>query len=603
MRRRKPRLGLGELSALTVAHFKNAILVTNDRQARQAAEEFNLPVHGGLGVLEHAAEAARLSGQEAVTILEGMIQAGRVDFSQIGRALQPKGSRFSLMRCRAPLLTALMEVCCKVHRAILHKTMAFPQYRLTELAERIRSAVAEELKVASAGLPFRVSEIIKQGGILTLELEPQDLRSSLDESMEDGRLGWKGETSGSADIISVLPDISYVNAVITSGRPPAKGEIVFINPARFLEPLAMLWDRKEVSERATRWYFQLEENSHNPDVVPTHSRVKGLRPAQEAAFQLVGWDVSYLWGPPGTGKTSTLGWLLASYLHDRPTGRVLLLSTTNAAVDLAILSVDKALPEMFGAAAKPPCLRFGSRFDPKRYDKRDHLIPVRDKTLLKRYELHLLAAPDPAEAEKYLAWRNRLDSLRQEIREQNRQFLKNARLAAMTATYATFQYDDLAEFGPYDLVVFDEASQVGKAHAMTLAGLGKRVLFAGDPKQLSPIVQAKSEGGVDLARSIRIRVGISLQPQESCVHAGRTVAYGGADFQGRQRSFLRFSVESCSTGPTRSAMVGCPDGRENHAVGTGQYRAGGSWNSRPPGTQIHRVLLPGIGGDYRRSDN
>ena len=54
----------------------------------------------------------------------------------------------------------------------------------------------------------------------------------------------------------------------------------------------------------------------------------------------------------------------------------------------------------------------------------------------------------------------------------------------MTATYATFQYDDLAELGPYDLVVFDEASQVGKAHAMTLAGLGKRVMFAGDPKQL-----------------------------------------------------------------------------------------------------------------------
>lgn len=76
VRRRKPGLGLGELGALTVAHFENAILLTNDRQARQAAEEFNLPVHGGLGVLEYAAEIARLSGQEAVTILEQMIQQG-----------------------------------------------------------------------------------------------------------------------------------------------------------------------------------------------------------------------------------------------------------------------------------------------------------------------------------------------------------------------------------------------------------------------------------------------------------------------------------------------------------------------------------------------
>jgi len=100
--------------------------------------------------------------------------------------------------------------------------MAVHQQSLSDLADRIRSAITEELKVSSAGLPFRVTDIIRQGGILTLELEPQDLRRSLDETMEDGRLGWKGESSGSAEIISVLPDISYVNAVMTSGRPQGK---------------------------------------------------------------------------------------------------------------------------------------------------------------------------------------------------------------------------------------------------------------------------------------------------------------------------------------------------------------------------------------------
>ena len=71
-------------------------------------------------------------------------------------------------------------------------SMAVAHYSLVELADRIRLAIAEELKVASAGLPFRVTDIHKQGGILTMELEPQDLRCSLDETMEDGRLGWKG---------------------------------------------------------------------------------------------------------------------------------------------------------------------------------------------------------------------------------------------------------------------------------------------------------------------------------------------------------------------------------------------------------------------------
>jgi len=76
LRRRKPGLGLGELGALTVARFHNAILVTNDRQARSAVEEFEIPVHGGLGVLEYATEASHRSGAEAVRILEEMIRQG-----------------------------------------------------------------------------------------------------------------------------------------------------------------------------------------------------------------------------------------------------------------------------------------------------------------------------------------------------------------------------------------------------------------------------------------------------------------------------------------------------------------------------------------------
>ncbi len=69
-------MGLGELGALCVARFQGAILVTNDRQARLAAMEANVSVHGGLGVLEYAIQVGRLSGLEAVEILEAMISQG-----------------------------------------------------------------------------------------------------------------------------------------------------------------------------------------------------------------------------------------------------------------------------------------------------------------------------------------------------------------------------------------------------------------------------------------------------------------------------------------------------------------------------------------------
>jgi predicted nucleic acid-binding protein len=76
LRRDRPGLGPGELGALCVARSQGAILLTNDRQARIAAEESGISVHGGLGVLEYAVEAGRLSGPEAVKALEEMIGQG-----------------------------------------------------------------------------------------------------------------------------------------------------------------------------------------------------------------------------------------------------------------------------------------------------------------------------------------------------------------------------------------------------------------------------------------------------------------------------------------------------------------------------------------------
>src|SRR5262249_413348 len=57
-------------------------------------------------------------------------------------------------------------------------------------------------------------------------------------------------------------------------------------------------------------------------------------------------------------------------------------------------------------------------------------------------------------------------------------------------TRAVFTFEDLHELSPYDLIVFDEASQVGLAHALAIAPLADSVLLAGDPKQLSPIVRS-----------------------------------------------------------------------------------------------------------------
>ena len=80
--------------------------------------------------------------------------------------------------------------------------------------------------------------------------------------------------------------------------------------------------------------------------------------------------------------------MLATFLIERPESRVLLLSTTNAAVDLALIAVDKALEEAgkkVGAAEiiRKSCKRIGSHFYPKNYEGRTHLLPQKDPALVR----------------------------------------------------------------------------------------------------------------------------------------------------------------------------------------------------------------------------
>ena len=76
LRKMKPGLGAGELGALTVARFRNATLLTNDKPARQTAEAVGVPYSGGIGVLEFSCEAGKLSGKDAIQLLDDMVAVG-----------------------------------------------------------------------------------------------------------------------------------------------------------------------------------------------------------------------------------------------------------------------------------------------------------------------------------------------------------------------------------------------------------------------------------------------------------------------------------------------------------------------------------------------
>ncbi len=361
------------------------------------------------------------------------------------------------------------------------------------------SGIEAELAKSSEYLEFVVAGLQQEGKLWKVFVDlTQDARSGLDETLEGSAAWWAGPPKGGADVLSVNAETEQINLRFATCPPPARGGRVRIYPPRYLEALLNCWKVDKRTENSLNWLDEIEtSNSFDSTAVlsPLHFS-HWLRKRQLLAFRLPGWRAGFLWGPPGTGKTTTLGAVLAQYLVQFPSSRVLLLSTTNAAVDLALIGVDKGLEglskkSIAATEARKHCFRIGNHFIASNYEGRMHLLPVHDDSLIAQLAQCEADRPDPQDIHAYATWKQRIESIRAAIRLAALGVLRNARLAALTTTRAVFTFGELHDRAPYDLVVFDEASQVGLAHALMIAPLSKRTLLAGDPKQLAPIVQSE----------------------------------------------------------------------------------------------------------------
>lgn len=222
-----------------------------------------------------------------------------------------------------------------------------------------------------------------------------------------------------------------------------------------------------------------------------------LRAAQRCALKLPSWDCSLLDGPPGTGKTTTLGVIVGSFLRACPNARVLLLSTTNTVVDIALFALDRALEKLlgYGWSIRNKCMRLGHHFVASHYERegRKHLRPTPDPELVRKLAELESRRPDPLDVVAYSRWKREVEIVRARLSVNIAATLRDLRFAALTVCAASFWTSALNDFAPFDLVVFDEASQVGLANALALATFGRRCLFAGDPAQLAPIVQSEHQ--------------------------------------------------------------------------------------------------------------
>lgn len=378
----------------------------------------------------------------------------------------------------------------------------------------IRAALAAELAATPEYYDFKVLRTERDGALWRVTLEPgyvfaegqrpghASAQALLDDSLDGASAWWGAPAKGGASVLAVMPEDDALVLQNASSEPPGPDHLIRLYPPRFLDAVVAAWHDAAWAERAWACLAGLGAPAPVAEAPAlTGTPFRWLRPAQRAALSLVQQRSAFLWGPPGTGKTTTLGVLLAEYLDARPAARVLLLSTTNQAVDLATLAVDKALEKGRREHCRAAVRRLGTRFNAAVYTGREHLIPSGDRNLIARLARAEAARPSARagahDSQALQAWADRVAALRDELRAASLQVLRQCRLASMTTTRAVFTLKSLRALAgddgdapPFDLVVFDEASQVSLAHALALMPLGRAHLFAGDPEQLSPVLRS-----------------------------------------------------------------------------------------------------------------
>jgi DNA replication ATP-dependent helicase Dna2 len=381
-------------------------------------------------------------------------------------------------------------------RRVLGSSQPTPES--TRMAKEVVIALEAELEKTSEPLRFVVTRVAREKTVYRLEIAPQNpgKEQTLDESLEGARAWWPGNPNGTARVLSVMPQSDQIAIHVVQGSAPQPDSQLRIYPPEYLESLRNIWN-SSWAWTVLGWLDSVKRGTAValPEV-PSIPTLPHLRRAQRQAFGLLKHPVSFLWGPPGTGKTFTLGTLVAPFLIENPVCKVLVLSTTNSAVDEALLSVAAALDtaglnDGRAKGLKQRCKRIGSHFIASKYDRADYkcLLPVRDETLFKELVELEAQRPEPSDVIAYQSWKERNEELRRRLGRPP----DDNNVVAMTTTFAAYIFDVLKERAPFDLVVFDEASQVSVAYAAALGPLGARAVFAGDPQQLASIAKHDSK--------------------------------------------------------------------------------------------------------------
>lgn len=295
---------------------------------------------------------------------------------------------------------------------------------------------------------------------------------------------WQGETSMSGSIVG-CEDFTVIIATSTDLGIDVPYLEFSAEPWRLLNHLvdrldSILDDPSEiVRELICDGYKAIEHTNHK------------ITTGQQTAVQMAkSQPITFVWGPPGTGKTQTLAKIALEHINNGH--RVLMLSYSNVSVDGAVLRVHKLQPNLRpGTIVRYGYARQAELLDHKFLTAYNLAIHNHPELLKERKELIAERKKLPRTSKRYVEIGRRLNQIKNALSSEEKEALKNARFVATTVSKTVV--DSAVRECDFDVVIFDEASMAYIPQIIYAASLAnKHFICMGDFRQLPPIVQGNS---------------------------------------------------------------------------------------------------------------
>ncbi|MFD0049962.1 DEAD/DEAH box helicase [Actinomycetes bacterium NPDC127524] len=239
----------------------------------------------------------------------------------------------------------------------------------------------------------------------------------------------------------------------------------------------------------------------NPSMPAKHPEGKTKSSVEELYLRSKYNPVTYVWGPPGTGKTYTLARTAANaYFKGK---NVLILSHSNQAVDVLMKEISGfiKLKKRFNEGE---VLRYGSQAGdelnshedilPSALIKKEYPGLLDDKNRLtgekKGLKQDLSSSFSKRDSSALIEIEKKIARVLEKIRQKEIHLAKEACLIGTTLAKAAG--DPAIYEREFDLVIVDEASMAYIPQAAFASALGSNVIISGDFKQLPPIAASRN---------------------------------------------------------------------------------------------------------------